>query len=209
MKNEIATTNNNNNVSNNVAAIMAVVSQEATSTRAIVDALWQHRNNDACREIATVLFADVHEDTARKVMLTAGCKRLQALWPAVIITDSGRPVCAKRYNVAANIYAYREVGFLPALELALTNYYNGGRQIVVDATAYYDNNNDVVTLEAAAAAIKQEDEAKKEKKEAAKARAAQRAVDKSDIATLLDAARKQAVEGSELYNAIVAAIKLI
>lgn len=59
-----------------------------------------------------------------------------------------------KIKVTANIYAYREVGFLPALELALTNYYNGGCQIVVDATTYYDDNNDVVTLEAAKAAIK-------------------------------------------------------
>lgn len=206
MKNSVSTSVSKNETKIN--AIMNVIAAEAKSTRAIVSTLWDARNNEVCKEIAGVIFADCNEETSRKVILSAGCKRLQKLYPVKMITSNGRPVCAKRINVAKNLFKYVEVEFLAALKMALTNYYDGGKQQEVKEGIYYDKNGNIIDAKAAEEAIK-EKEAKKAKNKAKKEQeAAAKNVDDTDILTLLNAARKKTNEGSELYNAIMQAIKL-
>lgn len=208
--NALASANATNNNTAKVNNLIAVVASEATSISAIVAALYETRNNANVSEFANALFADVTEETSRKVALKAGYKRYINFFPVLLTLESGKKVCGKRKNVAKNLYTYVELSFIDGLKAAAEFYFSGNStQIHATEGAYYDKNGNIVDASEAEKIIKDKAEKAEQKKAEKETANTTETISNADILTLLNSALLKAGEATELGVAIKAAIKLI
>lgn len=209
--NTLATATANNNNTTKVNNLLAVVASEATSISAIVAALYETRNNASVSEFAAALFADVTEETSRKVALKAGYKRYINFFPVLLTLESGKKVCGSRKTVAKGLYSYVELSFLDGLRAAAEYYFAGkNTQILATEGAYYDKRGNIVDAAEAEKILKEKAEKAEQKKaEKENANATETIFASADILILLNSALQKAGEATELGLAIKAAIKLI
>ncbi|MBD5381901.1 hypothetical protein [Clavibacter sp.] len=186
--------------------VVNVIASEATSTRAIIRALWEVRNNSNVADFANVIFADCNDDTSAKVAISAGLKRYIQLWEVKIVDAEGKPQAGKKIKVAKGVYTYEALPQLLALREAVTGYYNGVKQITVESGKYYDENNNTIDYNPEKAKEERKEKAQKTKEEKAK-KQTEETLKNTDIITLLNSALVKA-ESAELKKAIATAISL-